>query len=119
MATPLTLTWKTNTNIKSKIMFVTSLATVVYRGVFVSFNPRKTPCMANDRRTAGAPSDLRVKYSYVEVSIRELEWTPMKFNIGFAPKVRNMTWMRPRIPPMTSAVKADGICLLCSNFGMS
>lgn len=31
------------------------------RGVFVSLNPRKTPCMANDRRTAGAPSDLRVK----------------------------------------------------------
>ena len=47
--------------------------------------------MANDRRTEGALSDLRDKYSCVGVSIGESEWTPMKFNIGFAPEVRNMT----------------------------
>ena len=43
----------------------------------------------------------------------------MKFNIGFAPEMRNMAWMRPRIPPTTSAAEADGICLLLSNFGVS
>ena len=41
------------------------------RGVVVSLNPRKTPCIANDRRTAGAPSDLNVKYCCAGVSIRE------------------------------------------------
>lgn len=35
---------------------------VAYKGVFVSLKPRKTPCMAKERRTAGAPSDLNVKY---------------------------------------------------------
>ena len=119
MVALLTLTWKTNTNIESKIMFVTSPAIVVYRGVFVSFNQRKIPFMANDKRTEGALSDLRDKYSCVGVSIGESEWTSMKFNIGFALEVRNMTWMRPKIPPTTSAVEVDGICLLCSNFGVS
>lgn len=28
----------------------------------MSFNPRKTPCMAKDKRTAGAPRDLKVRY---------------------------------------------------------
>ena len=36
MVALLTLTWKTNTNIESKIMFVTSPAIVVYIGIFVS-----------------------------------------------------------------------------------
>ena len=44
---------------------------VVYRGVFVSLNPRNTPCMAKERRTAGAPSDLKVKYCSAGVSIGE------------------------------------------------
>jgi hypothetical protein len=44
---------------------------VAYKGVFVSLNPRNTPCMANERRTAGAPSDLNVKYWSAGVSIGE------------------------------------------------
>lgn len=35
---------------------------VAYRGVLVSLKPRKTPCIAKERRTAGAPSALSVKY---------------------------------------------------------
>ena len=35
----------------------------------MSFNPRKTPCMASDRRTAGDPSDLSVKYCCAGISI--------------------------------------------------
>lgn len=35
---------------------------VAYNGVVVSLNPRNTPCVASERRTAGAPSDLRDKY---------------------------------------------------------
>jgi len=34
---------------------------VAYNGVFVSLKPRKTPCMASDSSTAGAPSDLIVR----------------------------------------------------------
>lgn len=36
----------------------------------------------------------------------------MKFNRGFAPDIRNMACRRPRIPPITNADEADGICLL-------
>jgi hypothetical protein len=45
---------------------------MTYRGVFVSLNPRKIPCMAKDRRTAGAPSDLNFKYFSAGASIGEL-----------------------------------------------
>lgn len=58
-------------NICSYMTFHPLYLQVAYRGVFVSLNPRKTPCMANDRRTAGAPSDLRVKYSCAGVNIGE------------------------------------------------
>ena len=44
---------------------------VAYKGVFVSLKPRKTPCMAKERRTAGAPSDLNVKYFRAGGSIGE------------------------------------------------
>ena len=44
---------------------------VAYKGVFVSLNPRKTPCMAKERRTAGAPSDLKVKYWIAGFNIGE------------------------------------------------
>lgn len=44
---------------------------VAYKGVVVSLSPRKTPCVANDRRTAGAPSDLNVKYCFAYDSIGE------------------------------------------------
>lgn len=37
----------------------------------MSLNPRKTPCMAKERRTAGAPSDLSVKYCCAGVIISE------------------------------------------------
>lgn len=45
---------------------------MTYRGVFVSLNPRKIPCMAKDRRTAGAPSDLNFKYFSAGFSMGEL-----------------------------------------------
>jgi len=35
---------------------------VAYKGVAVSLKPRKTPCIAKERRTAGEPSALIVKY---------------------------------------------------------
>lgn len=37
---------------------------VAYNGVLVSLSPRKTPCIASESRTAGAPSDLNVKYRF-------------------------------------------------------
>ena len=36
----------------------------------------------------------------------------MKFNNGFAPDMRNIAWMRPRMAPITKAEDADGIFLL-------
>lgn len=42
---------------------------MAYNGVLVSLKPRKTPCMAKERRTAGAPSDLSVKYLFAGPSI--------------------------------------------------
>lgn len=47
---------------------------MTYRGVFVSLNPRKIPCMAKDRRTAGAPSDRNFKYLSAGISMGELYW---------------------------------------------
>lgn len=44
---------------------------VANKGVVVSLNPRKTPCMARDRRTAGEPSDLKVKYFLAGLSMVE------------------------------------------------
>lgn len=44
---------------------------MTYKGVVVSLNPRKIPCMANVRRTAGAPMDLTVKYFNAGLSIGE------------------------------------------------
>lgn len=37
----------------------------------MSLKPRKTPCIANERRTAGAPSDLNVRYLSAGFSIGE------------------------------------------------
>jgi hypothetical protein len=36
----------------------------------------------------------------------------MKFNSGFAPDMRNIAWIRPRIAPITNADEADGMHLL-------
>lgn len=47
------------------------LSPVAYKGVFVSLNPLKTPCMARERRTAGEPSALNVKYFLAGVSMGE------------------------------------------------
>lgn len=44
---------------------------MAYKGVFVSLKPRKTPCIAKERRTAGAPRDLNVKYCCAGFSIGE------------------------------------------------
>jgi len=44
---------------------------VAYKGVLVSLNPRKTLCIANERRTAGAPRDLNFKYCCAGCSIGE------------------------------------------------
>lgn len=130
----------------------------------MSLNPRNTPCIANERRTAGAPRDLNVRYCCAGFSIGEpcinimyyiliipswyeyhiwmnkiklmqklgkkketlnvlliiitvvlTDFTPMKFNKGFAADMRNIAWMMPRMPPITSADEAEGMYLfLCS-----
>lgn len=38
----------------------------------MSLNPLKTPCMARERRTAGAPRDLNVRYCWAGFSMGEL-----------------------------------------------
>ena len=45
---------------------------MTYRGVFLSLNPRKIPCMAKERRIAGALSDRNFKYLSVGISMGEL-----------------------------------------------
>lgn len=55
-------------NIKKKFI---SFLPVAYKGVFVSLSPRKTPCTAKDKRTAGAPRDLNVKYWHAGVNMGE------------------------------------------------
>jgi hypothetical protein len=51
------------------------------------------------------------------LELKELtEPTPMKFNRGFAPDMRNMACMRPSMLPMINADEADGICLLSLPF---
>lgn len=40
------------------------------------------------------------------------DFTPMKLKSGFAAKIRNIVWKRPRNEPITSAVDAEGICRL-------
>ena len=47
---------------------------MTYRGVFLSLNPRKIPCMAKDRRIAGALSDRNFKSLSVGISMGELYW---------------------------------------------
>jgi len=44
---------------------------ITYKGVVVSLNPRKIPCMAKERSTAGAPKDLNLKYLTAGFSIGE------------------------------------------------
>jgi len=44
---------------------------MTYNGVVVSLNPLKIPCMAKERRTAGAPIDLSFKYFSAGFSIGE------------------------------------------------
>lgn len=101
MAAPLTPKLQAKIRIGSKIMFATSPATalrkrrynysvkkrsccssgmkkrntsevpVAYKGVLVSLKPRKTPCIAKEIRTAGAPSERSVKYLCAGKSIGE------------------------------------------------
>ena len=47
---------------------------MTYRGVFLSLNPRKIPCMAKERRIAGALSDRNFKSLSVGISMGELYW---------------------------------------------
>lgn len=44
---------------------------MTYKGVVVSLNPLKIPCIANVSRTAGAPNDLVNKYVSAGASIGE------------------------------------------------
>lgn len=69
---------------------------MTYKGVVVSLNPLKIPCMAKVRRTAGAPNDLVTKYFSAGASIGEFcyvrnricvmtithKWCPNKINKG-------------------------------------
>lgn len=52
---------------------------VAYKGVFVSLIPRKTPWIAIEIITAGAPNDLNVKYCCAGLNIGEF---CTKNNIG-------------------------------------
>lgn len=45
----------------------------------MSLNPRKTPCIAKDKSTAGAPSDLSVKYLRAGASIGDPCFTESNF----------------------------------------
>jgi len=44
---------------------------MTYKGVVVSLNPLKIPCMAKERSTAGAPKALNLKYLTAGISIGE------------------------------------------------
>lgn len=44
---------------------------MTYNGVVVSLNPLKMPCIANVKRTAGAPNDLVTKYLCAGANIGE------------------------------------------------
>jgi hypothetical protein len=44
---------------------------MTYKGVVVSLNPLKIPCMAKERSTAGAPKALNLKYLTAGVNIGE------------------------------------------------
>nr|GMD65275.1 Os01g0919150 [Ipomoea batatas] len=91
-------------------MFVELPAAVAYKGVVVSFRPRKIPCIAKDRRTAGAPSALRVRYFRAGFNIGDSYLTPIKLKSGFARTMRITVWRRPRTQPIINAVDAEGIC---------
>lgn len=57
--------WEKKTQSKENLL-------VAHKGVFVSLNPLKTPCIARERRTAGAPRDLNVRYCWAGFSMGEL-----------------------------------------------
>lgn len=44
---------------------------MTYKGVVVSLKPLKIPCMAKERRTAGEPIDLNLRYFSAGSSIGE------------------------------------------------
>jgi len=44
---------------------------MIYKGVVVSLKPLKIPCMAKERRTAGDPIDLNLRYFSAGFSIGE------------------------------------------------
>ena len=44
---------------------------MTYKGVVVSLKPLKIPCMAKERRTAGDPIDLNLRYFSAGFSIGE------------------------------------------------
>lgn len=44
---------------------------MTYKGVVTSLNPLKIPCIANERRTAGEPNALNLKYFTAGFSIGE------------------------------------------------
>ena len=80
-----------------------------------------TPKQPNERKTKKNRKQLEVKEPLPVLSLWVLtELTPMKFNRGFAPEIRNIAWRRPRMPPITNVDEADGICLLSgSNLAIS
>ena len=62
---------QTQPNNKGKFKLIINIVPMTYKGVVVSLNPRKMPCMAKVRRTAGAPNDLVTKYFTAGASIGE------------------------------------------------
>jgi len=63
--------WKVGMDEKNAETKTKCLSPVAYKGVFVSLKPRKTPCIANDKRTAGEPRALNVKYFLAGFNIAE------------------------------------------------
>ncbi len=69
---------------------------VAYKGVLVSLNPRKTPCMAKERRTAGAPSALSVKYCVAGTYIGESYAIEERLPLYVGYEIMNMLKIRKK-----------------------
>ncbi|BAS75912.1 Os01g0919150 [Oryza sativa Japonica Group] len=111
MAAPTTPKRQVNIRIGSSAMFARSPVTVE-NGVLVSLNPLKTPCIARDSSTAGAPRDLTTRYRSAGIIIGEPCLTPMMRSSGLPAATRNTAWSRPRNAPTISADVTDGTNLL-------
>lgn len=93
---------------------------VATRGVFVSLKPRKTPCIANERRTAGAPNDLTVKYLRAGFSIGEFYKDILSYNsIVTSTKWQNLIQFKMKILWRKTKTKLTGSTPMYVNIGLA